>query len=106
MTNFQSKFRTRTKEEKPFGLQENDPGVRLNQLSQRSNIGPDGYVFVENKDVAGLRMRATVGNIFNQGDFNSRTVFVDRRDGPAAFTEISDRTFGTIFTFEISGTFG
>lgn len=86
--------------------QENDPGVRLDQLSQRSNIGPDGYVFVENKDVAGLRMRATLGNIFNQGDFNSRTVFVDRRDGPAAFTEISDRTFGTIFTFEISGTFG
>jgi len=85
---------------------ENEAGVRLNQISQYSLDGADGYVFVEHKDVAGLKLRATVGNLFNVGDVFSRTVFVNRRGSPVAFVESQDRTFGTIFTFEISGSFG
>lgn len=85
---------------------EQEPGVRLNQLSQFTFAGADGYLFIEHKDVAGLKMRATVGNLFNVGEDFSRTVFVNRRNGPAAFTETRDRSFGTLFSFEISGSFG
>ncbi|WP_370179897.1 TonB-dependent receptor plug domain-containing protein [Alteriqipengyuania sp.] len=85
---------------------DSEPGVRLNQVSQRSLDGADGYVYVEHKDVAGLKLRATVGNLLNAGDVFSRTVFVNRRGGPVAFSEAEDRTYGTIFTFDISGSFG
>ena len=56
--------------------------------------------------MAGLKLRATVGNLLNAGDVFSRTVFVNRRGSPVAFSESEDRTFGTIFSFDISGTFG
>lgn len=85
---------------------EQEPGVRLNQLSQFTFAGADGYLFVEHKDVAGLKVRATVGNLFNVGEDFTRTVFANRRHGPAAFTETRDRSFGTVFSLDISGSFG
>jgi len=85
---------------------ERDPGVRLNQLSLDYTNGVDAWLFVENKDVAGLKIRATAGNLFDLGENYRRTVFVDRRGGPIAFSEERFRKFGTLFTFQISGTFG
>lgn len=79
--------------------------VRLDEISLRSE--PFGLIsaFIENKDVAGLTMRANVGNITNRGDWFDRTVFIDRAAGIVDFVEDRDRTFGMIFTFAIEGSF-
>ena len=81
-------------------------GVRLNQISLDENAGVNASLFVENKDVAGLRIRASVSNLLDLNENYRRTVYVNRRDGPVAFTEERFRTYGTIFTLDISGTFG
>lgn len=82
-----------------------EPGVRLNQLSQFTFDNGEAYVFVENKDVFGLRVRAQVGNLTGTGEDFKRIVFVNRRTGPIAFTEDRKRSFGQVFSFEISGSF-
>jgi len=85
--------------------EENSPRVRLDEISLRSE--PFGFVsaFVENKDLAGLTVRANVGNLLDREDRFDRTVFIDRREGLIDFVEDRDRTFGMIFTLEIEGSF-
>jgi len=61
--------------------------------------------FIENKDVAGMTLRATLGNILGQRDRFARTVFADRLANLAAFTERRDRRFGAILTLDVEGSF-
>ncbi|MBX7527575.1 TonB-dependent receptor plug domain-containing protein [Qipengyuania sp. 1NDH10] len=63
-------------------------------------------LFVENKDVLGLTVRATAGNILGASNFFERTVFEDPRpDGDILFHEEMDRRIGPIFRFSVSGDF-
>jgi hypothetical protein len=62
-------------------------------------------VYVENKDVLGLTVRATIGNIFAATSMWDRTVYQDRRTGPVAFIEHRDRLIGPIFSFQVRGKF-
>jgi len=79
--------------------------VRLDEIS----LNDPGFAFlsafVENKDVAGMTLRATMGNILGQADRFERTIFADRAAGLPAFTEQRDRRFGTIFTLDVEGSF-
>jgi hypothetical protein len=79
--------------------------VRLDEIF----LNQPGFAFVtafaENKDIAGMTLRARVGNLLNQRDRFERTVFTDRRAGQIAFAESRSRRFGTIFTFELEGSF-
>jgi outer membrane receptor for ferrienterochelin and colicin len=79
--------------------------VRLDEIF----LNQPGFAFVsafaENKDIAGMTLRARVGNLLDQRDRFERTVFTDRRAGQIAFSESRDRRFGTIFTFEVEGSF-
>jgi hypothetical protein len=81
------------------------PNVRLDEVA----LNDPGFAFlsafVENKDVAGMTLRATVGNLLGQRDRFERTVFADRAAGLSAFTEQRDRRFGTIFTLDVEGSF-
>lgn len=64
-----------------------------------------GSLFVEHKDVHGLTVRATAGNLFGARSYWDRTVYVDRRGGPVAFREDRDRRIGPILSLSVSGRF-
>jgi hypothetical protein len=81
------------------------PSVRLDEISLRSETFGFVSAFVENKDVAGLTMRAQIANLVDRQNRFDRTVFVDRAAGIIDFVESRRRTFGTIFTLEIEGSF-
>jgi hypothetical protein len=85
---------------------DNAPNTRLDEVALRTFSFP-GFVsaFVENKDVAGLTLRANIANIAGRDDRFERTVFIDRRLGLVDFREERFRNFGTIFTLDIEGSF-
>jgi len=85
--------------------EENSPLVRLDEVSFFQQSFPFGEVFIENKDVFGLTLRATVGNVFDRDDDFFRTLFDHRATGDIAFREERFRNFGAIFTFDIEGSF-
>jgi hypothetical protein len=63
-------------------------------------------LFVENKDIAGLTVRADVGNVLNARSRRERTVWTGLRGvTPIAFTESRDRLIGPIFTLSVRGNF-
>jgi outer membrane receptor for ferrienterochelin and colicins len=64
-----------------------------------------GNVFIENKDVAGLTIRAGVHNLLAADSMWERTVYEGRRTGPIRYIESRDRTIGPIFSFAIRGKF-
>jgi outer membrane receptor for ferrienterochelin and colicin len=87
------------------GWEKNARGVRLDEIFLNQPSFAFASAFVENKDVAGMTLRARVGNLLGQRDRFSRTVFDDRAAGQIAFSESRDRRFGTIFTFDVEGSF-
>lgn len=85
--------------------QKNARTTRLDEVSLNQPSFAFLSAYVENKDVAGMTLRARVGNLLGQRDRFERTVFTDRAAGIAAFTERRDRRFGTIFSFDVEGSF-
>lgn len=81
------------------------PDVRLFEISQRYETNGFLRAFVENKDVLGMTARLRVANLLDQRDRFDRVVFVDRRAGEVDFREFRDRKFGTIFSFDLEGSF-
>jgi hypothetical protein len=79
--------------------------VRLNEVSLDQPSFAQIFAFVENKDVLGLTVRARLGNLLGQRDRFERTVFTNRATGAVAFSERRDRGFGTVFSFDIEGSF-
>jgi len=82
---------------------EQSPRYRLTQIADGGPTRPYASVFIENKDVFGLTVRASVGNLFDSRDANSRTVYDGRRTQPIQFSEQREREFGNIWSFSISG---
>ena len=63
-------------------------------------------LFIENKDVFGLTVRATYGNFLGARNYFNRTVFDSPRpDGDVLFREEQDSRIGPIFRFSVSGSF-
>ena len=89
-----------------FFFDDNADSVRLDEIFVVNEPFP-GFtsVFVENKDVGGLTLRLAVNNLTDRKNLFDRTVFVDRAAGIVDFVEDRNRNFGTIFTFEIEGSF-
>jgi hypothetical protein len=62
--------------------------------------------FVEHKDIMGLTVRATVGNIFNARHILNRTIYEDWRVGsPISVIEKHNQLIGPIFSFSVKGNF-
>ncbi|WP_033074364.1 TonB-dependent receptor plug domain-containing protein [Sphingopyxis sp. MWB1] len=80
------------------------PRVRLDAIEREYSVGPFVTAYVEHKDVAGLRLRLSYHNLAKMEDGFDRTVYVDRRDGPIAFSESRQRGFGRFFQITVSGT--
>lgn len=65
-----------------------------------------GAVFIENKDVLGLTVRARAGNLFNGRNVLQRAVYAGPRDtAPVLFTEDRRAAIGAVFNLTISGNF-
>ena len=82
------------------------PNYRRNQ-TDRVWEGPVwASVFVENKDVMGLTIRASIRNIVNARSRRDRTVYTGVRGAsPVDFVEDRDRLIGPIFSFQVRGKF-
>jgi hypothetical protein len=79
---------------------------RLNEVGRQWE-GPVWLgVFIENKDVFGLTVRASASNLLNARSRWDRTVYTGRRNSaPVDFVEKRDRLIGPIFSFSVRGTF-
>jgi outer membrane receptor for ferrienterochelin and colicins len=64
-----------------------------------------GYLYLENKDVKGLTIRASLNNLFAAESMWDRTVHDGRRTDPVAFVEHRDRRIGPVFSFQVRGKF-
>ncbi|WP_324809132.1 TonB-dependent receptor plug domain-containing protein [Sphingomonas sp. LY29] len=63
-------------------------------------------VFVEHKDVYGLTVRASAGNLLNARHRYDRIVYGGRRDvSPVEFEQKHDQLIGPIFQLSVKGTF-
>ena len=71
----------------------------------RSWEGPVWFdVFVEHKNIMGLTVRATVGNIFNARHRLTRDVYLGRRnEKPLSFFQDNNQLIGPIFAFSVKG---
>jgi hypothetical protein len=79
---------------------------RLNEVGRRYEGPVFVGVFVENKDVLGLTLRASANNILNARSRWDRIVYAGRRNvAPIDFVEDRDRLIGPIFSFSARGTF-
>jgi hypothetical protein len=62
--------------------------------------------YVEHKDVFGLTVRATLGNIFNARHIFNRTIYEDWRVGsPIDVIEKHNQLIGPVFSFSVRGNF-
>ena len=81
-------------------------GFRLFTTDDPTLKRPITYVFVEHKDVLGMKIKTEVTNLLGSREEFTREFFTDRRDrGVLDFTEFQSRAFGLIVNIEFSGTF-
>ena len=79
---------------------------RLGEVGQAYEGPTFAGLFVEHKDVFGLTLRATAGNLLNGRNRFDRTVWAGRRTSSAIlFTEHRDRLIGPIFSVLLRGNF-
>ena len=84
----------------------NQPRYRSNQIDRIWEGPVFASLFVENKDVMGLTVRAEVGNILNARSRRDRTVYSGLRGAsPILSIEDRDRLIGPIFSFSVRGGF-
>ncbi|UHQ19297.1 TonB-dependent receptor plug domain-containing protein [Lysobacter sp. KIS68-7] len=82
-----------------------EPDVRLTEVGNWYEGPVFAGVFIEHKDVAGLKMRLNLGNLGDAPSRWDRTVYLDRRTGPVDFHEQRNRAIGRTFSFTVSGRF-
>jgi len=81
-------------------------GFRLFTTDDPTLERPITSIFVEHKDVFGMKVKAEITNLIDSSENFTREVFTDRRDrGVLDFTEFQARKFGPILNVEFSGTF-
>ena len=85
--------------------QDNAYSFRLTEVSVQTEGPVFANVYVENKDVFGLTVRATFGNILGARSPRDRLVYQGFRTGPLDFIELRDRRIGPIFSLQIRGRF-
>ncbi len=79
---------------------------RLNEVGRQFEGPVFASVFVEHKDLLGLTVRASAGNIVNARSRWDRTVYAGRRNSaPIDFVETRNRLIGPIFSLSVRGTF-
>lgn len=81
------------------------PNFRLGELA-RFRQGPlSGNIYVENKDAAGLTVRAALSNLISSGQDLDRFLFEGRRGGTLQSIEQRRRSVGPVLSLSVSGNF-
>lgn len=80
------------------------PGFRLDQRSHFVDTPGSLGAYIENKNVFGLTVRASVDNLLGTNESFGRSFYDGLRTNSLLFTENRDRFYGPIFTLTISGT--
>jgi hypothetical protein len=81
------------------------PDFRIAETA-RYRQGPlSGNIYAENKNLAGLTVRAGLSNLISSQQNLDRVIFVNRRDGPVQSLERRRRSVGPIATLSVSGSF-
>ncbi|HET7712788.1 MAG TPA: TonB-dependent receptor [Thermoanaerobaculia bacterium] len=88
-----------------YSYQLNAKNYRLTEVGRMWEGPVWGNVYLENKDVGGLTVRAGVYNLLAADSMWDRTVYSGRRTGAVAFVEHRDRQIGPIFSFSVRGKF-
>lgn len=78
---------------------------RLDYFNRNYRTGPMTGIFVEHKDVFGLKVRGQVFNLTGQTEGYDEIFYLDRRDGPVDFTHTGRNKYGLIYRATVSGTF-
>jgi hypothetical protein len=78
---------------------------RLDYQSRDFNSMPFLAVYLEHKNVFGMKARLTVQNALNGKERTQEIYYVDRRDGPINYTQDRTNDFGRIYRLQLSGTF-
>jgi outer membrane receptor for ferrienterochelin and colicins len=86
-------------------LQSTNRFYRLDYEERFSGTRPFGMLFLEHKDVWGLKMRAAVGNLWNTKDHTQSVSYLARRDGPVDYARDYYITWHPFIQLTISGTF-
>lgn len=82
------------------------PVYRLTTVQQFTFKGPSTSIFIEHKDIAGLKLNLQLSNLLKSSDDFGRTFYTQRRDlGRINFTEYREREFGVLLRAQLSGTF-
>jgi outer membrane receptor for ferrienterochelin and colicins len=85
--------------------QDNAYSFRLTEVSVQTEGPLFASFYVENKDVMGLTVRATVGNALGARSPRDRLVYQGFRTGLLDFIEERDRRIGPIFSLQVRGRF-
>lgn len=86
-------------------MQSRNNFYRLDYEEHFRGTRPFGNLYIENKDVWGLKMRAAVGNLYNTKDHTQSVKYLARRDGPVDYTRDYTVTWHPFIQLTISGTF-
>jgi hypothetical protein len=78
---------------------------RLDYESTSWDTRPSGSLYVEHKNVLGLKVRAEIGNLLRSRDRSYSVSYADRRDGPVDYTRDSRLSSGWTYRLKVSGTF-
>ncbi len=90
-----------------FGAEQNlnSPFYRLNYVYEERSSAPFLRIYVEHKNVFGMKLRAVWGNVLGQKIYNDEIFYTARRDGPVERYANSIAEFKNIFRLVLSGTF-
>jgi len=84
---------------------EQTPQVRLEEISLFQQSVAFTRAFIENKNVFGTTLRASIGNLTDRSNDFARTLFNDRASNDIASREERFLDFGILFQLEIEGSF-
>jgi outer membrane receptor for ferrienterochelin and colicins len=82
-----------------------NPFYRLNYTADEYQTRPNMGIFIENKDIFGLKMQARMNNVLSSTEQTNETFYVARRDGPVSRFAKTNTRYGFIYRFQVSGTF-
>ncbi len=85
--------------------QRNAPFYRLDYFYDQWNDTGFARVYVEHKDVFGMKLRVIWGNFLGQTEKTREVFYVGRRDGPIERYASSVALYKNIFRIHLSGTF-
>jgi outer membrane receptor for ferrienterochelin and colicins len=78
---------------------------RLDYFVRDFRTKPFTSIYIEHKDVFGLKVKGSLFNPIGQQEKYREVFWTDRRDGPIAFTHDGTNNYGLIFRLVVSGTF-